>query len=399
MRIRLFLLLLVSFTCAAVAQVWPLTDTERFSTQAVLLDFAGSEYDTPAEKLFENWGISFRGEDGVRTWAVQLCPGPAPCPPGLDILSNQTSGHNLPLVINSDWPLHRIGFTLVPHNGSWNDPRPVSAKTTVTAFDQYGRLLGSIVKEGTRVFAGLEAVGKEKIARVTIDSEEAVEGIDDLILDYTSRPGFTTYLPQLADGGGVRSSVTFLNLSDSLATVRSRVYVGGGPAKLGGFDPDTLFTLPPRSSRTLVTDGVNSELQAGYALVTSDCPLEVQAVYTTRESGDRVREAGVVGVAPSYRNVGTVVKEPESGVDTAIALVASDLFVRFALIDEIGSTVAERDVLISGHLAKFVSEIFPELEGKDFHGAVRISSRQTLAVLVVRTLHGVATSSFPSGRY
>jgi len=405
-------------TCMVFAQVKPFNNPDRFSKEAVLLDihpcYPWLPPLSPAKYLFMKWGVTFDGEKGAVTFvAGPLSSGPPQ--PGRCIISNGISEGvqtELPLVIESDFPLNRIGFILVPHDGGFWGPGPpqegkgvgVPATTTITAFDDSGRVLGSVVEHEVWAFVGLEVAGPEPISRLAIKSDHAIEGIRRLMVEYVSRPQFITHLPQLANGGGLRSSITFLNLSDSTAGGTMRVYDSAGVAlDLGGLGESAQITLAPRASKTLATNG-DGGVTAGYGMVTSDCPLQVQCIYTTEESDETVREAGVVGVSAGCRFIGAVVRESESGLDTAIAVVNPNAAneTQLDLIDaDDGMVVGSKTVQLParGQLAIFISELFPQLVGTDWQGSVRISSSEPVAVIMIRTLHGIATSSFPVGSY
>ncbi len=418
MRITLLLLVVVLSTCMPFAQVKPFGSADRFSKDAVLLNsnrWLPSR--SPAKYLFMKWGVTLDGERGAVTFYVGEWPPLDIGPPHLPhaILSNgipPEGSTTLPLEIESDRPLKRIGFVLIPHDVGLAVPPPIDvgfavpATTTITAFDRSGQVLGTVVEHQAWIFVGLEAVGPEGISRVTIKSDQGIEGIENLIVEYPSRPQFTTYLPQLANGEGFRSSITFLNLSDSTAEGAISVYdPAGAGLDLGGLGETTHFSIPPGASKALMTSATG-QLKTGYAVVTSDCPLQVQALYTTSGSEGTVREAGIVGVTASYGRVGApVVKDPDRSVDTAIAVVNpndENWGVWFDLIDNTdGSLPDSAPVGIPSHgqIAKFIWEVFPQLAGKAWQGSVRIRSSKPVAVMMVRTLDGVATSSFPVASY
>ena len=416
MRITLLLLVVVLATCMAFAQVKPFGSADKFSTDAVLLNsnrWLPSR--VPAKYLFSKWGVTLDGEKGAVTFFASEWPPLDIGPPHLPhaILSNgipPDGTTTLPLEIESDQPLKKIGFIVVPHDAGLPVPpdygHALPATTTITAFDDSGQVLGTVVEHQASIFVGLEAVGPEGISRVTIKSDQGIEGIENLILEFPSPRQFTTYLPQLANGEGLRSSITFLNLSDSTAKGAISVYdPAGAGLDLGGLGETTHFSIPPGASKALTTSGTG-QLKIGYGEVTSDCPLQVQTVYTTSGSEGTVREAGIVGVTASYGRLGApVVKNPDGSVDTAIAVVNpndEDWGVWFDLIDNTdGSLLDSAPVGIPSHgqIAKFIWEVFPQLAGKAWQGSVRMRSTKAVAVMLVRTLHGIATSSFPVASY
>ena len=308
----------------------------------------------------------------------------------------------LPLVIDSEQPLRRIGLTVVAHDGA----EPILATSTVTAFDQYGRLLGSASQEGigTLNFMGLEAIGAEGISRVSIKCDRGVEGIEDLIVDYASPRVFTTYLPQVADGKGLRSSITFLNLSDSTANGVIKFFTQDGEGQdLGGLSQTTPVTIPWRGpgTQTIITSG-GPDLKSGYATVTSDCPLQVQVVFRIKDASGIERNVGVVAAPPLYRNSGAVFKEVASGIDTAIALVnptdeACTARIYLASEEPRFYQVPSLQIPPRARVSKFIAELAPDFEGKDLQGSIEVLCGTPLAMILVRTVNGFATSSSPSG--
>ncbi|HXK62029.1 MAG TPA: hypothetical protein PLP42_19260 [Acidobacteriota bacterium] len=113
-----------------------------------------------------------------------------------------------------------------------------------------------------------------------------------------------------------------------------------------------------------------------------------------------------MGVTPSYRLVGAILKESERQIDTAIAVVNpndTDGIVWVDLIDDqSGSIVASSSITLPprGQKAMFIWELFPELEGQDWHGSVRaVTWTWGCAGTMVRTLGGFATAAVPCASF
>jgi hypothetical protein len=148
-----------------------------------------------------------------------------------------------------------------------------------------------------------------------------------------------------------------------------------------------------------------SGLDAGYACVTSNYPLEFAAVYRVLDpSGAPVSEAGIEGVRPGHRFVGLLQKETAGETNTALALAnVSDEETTAAvtfLLAPATTFRAEVSLPARGHGAWFVDEeeLFPELLGRDVEGTLEIAAEAPIVATILRTIRGVVSASLPLAR-
>ena len=76
-------------------------------------------------------------------------------------------------------------------------------------------------------------------------------------------------------------------------------------------------------------------------------------------------------IAPVSRNA-----EGNFSTGVAVASIGSPVTLRLTLRNEKGEAVAEAslDLRANGHLARFVEQLFPEADTKDFRGTITVSA-------------------------
>ena len=144
--------------------------------------------------------------------------------------------------------------------------------------------------------------------------------------------------------------------------------------------------LDPGESKFLQTDGLGTQM-TGAALVSSDAPIGVSAIFSIFDEQDRFLTETGVGVSSPLKEI-VIPVDVTGSFNTGIALYNnSDKVVTAArrLLDQTGVVVDSASLLslgAKGHLAEFVSNIFP---GSDnFRGSVSIFSSDDLAALTLR---------------
>lgn len=393
----------------ASAQVTKLSSKAVFSAEAVLLNFEGQRDGARADELLSQWGVVFLGSSGSIP-TIRALPSIIG---GADnsVLENTSSGSSasIPLVINFRFPVRRVGMDLF--NGT------ASTQATLTAFDPLGNQLGSVQETGLAevVFLGLETTSMRGIAKVVVSygARPELEQIDNLIFDYLSRPTFETVLAQVGDGvfpgGALQTIIVASNLSNSTAQGELKLFGSDGtPLSLTINEAEGSsfsFTLPPLASRTFVSSGTKSSTTAGYAVIRANVPVEATAIFRILDTQRQpVSEAGVSAAAGKPYQVGVVQKVVAGNFNSGLAAVntgsqAADS--RIELFDESGTRVAVDETLLDlapgGHIARFLTELFPQLENQDFRGTVVITSNRPLALVILRTVNGLVISSLPVG--
>lgn len=202
----------------------------------------------------------------------------------------------------------------------------------------------------------------------------------------------TIYFPHFGNGGGLRSEIVFTNPSSSDNILgKIEFYNDQGERLTIGIDvleinaatasiqtersqntSSVEFSISPLGSITFSTDGV-SALTAGSCIVTSNGQLG--GVIRFSISG-----TGIAGVGTSQSLNGFIipVTRKKSGLNTGIALLNvgnSPVNVALSLNNQSGNQVPNGSAAISnlaplGHVARFISELFPEAETEDFLGTV-----------------------------
>jgi hypothetical protein len=271
-------------------------------------------------------------------------------------------------------------------------------------------------------FIGVKSSNPDGIAKLLISYENAdqAEEIDDLIVEFVDRPRFSTYLAQVADGpvagvGAFQTTVIVSNLSNSTAIGELTFFDSDGePLKvdMNGTSADRFdLLIPAYSSASFTSSGTATPVAVGYAHVTANVPVAGTALFrVVSASGEIVTEAGVGSESGKTEVVGAVQKVAAEQFDSGIAVVnVSDTDTENAqiqLYDQMGQKIDSRAIVdliegstlpTGGHLARFLFQIFPQLQGQDFEGTIRILSNVPLVVVIMRAAEGLVVSSLPVG--
>ncbi|MGH9339698.1 MAG: hypothetical protein ACRD1R_08970 [Acidobacteriota bacterium] len=206
-----------------------LTDDQSFTPEAIRLDFEGQQESAIVSDLFSAWGVTFlESSVAVPKIRIRLIASTSLAPPrATPVLRNESTGDpsanaNHPLVINFRFPLKRVAFSL--DNGN----QAVTAR--ISAFDMFGNLLGLVEQASIAggnfagVFVGLETTAVQGISKVVIDygDSENSEEVDWMLLDFVSRPTFTTFLAQVGDGEFPDGAQAFKRLSPPPIPLKSK---------------------------------------------------------------------------------------------------------------------------------------------------------------------------------
>jgi hypothetical protein len=317
---------------------------------------------------------------------------------------------NVPLIIDLKYPASKVGFDLF--NGDEN------TQVTVTAFDGLGNSLGTVQRSGVddSDFLGVGVGGSVGISKLLLSygNDDKSEEIDELIVEYVDRPGFASYLAQIADGpipgyGTFQTTIIITNVSNSTASGELAFFDSdGAPLELdfGNGKKSTLeLLIPPVSSVTFVSSGTASPVGVGYARIESTVPVDGTAVFRlTLPNGDIASEAGVGSDHGRMDIVGAVEKLVSENFDSGIAVVNtsdSEADADILLYDQNGELMDQNKSLLNlpagTHTSGFLSTIFPSLQTEDFSGTIRVVSDVPLAVVIMRTANGVVISSLPVG--
>ncbi|RPJ60788.1 MAG: hypothetical protein EHM23_09130 [Acidobacteria bacterium] len=400
----LSVLFVILGSLSAMAQVAKLSSPSNFDPDCVKFDFQEYQAGIQVADVVGKWGVNFQGV-ATGNPQIHLIVAPIGGAEPDRVLQNQTApGSNPPLIINFKYPVSKVGF--VASNGS------DSTTVTLTAFDPLGENLGSVSETGlaTEKFIGVRGFSSRGIGKLLVDYGTATEAeqIDDMIIEYVSRPKFTTYLAQVGDAKDLLQTILVIsNLSNSTATGELRLFDSGGTPMLLKLGQETnsvfSFSLLPFSSKSFTTEGASEPVKVGYAEIESDTPVEGTAIFRTTLAG-ALTEAGVGSSVPRPFVVGVAQKTAATGFDTGVAAVnASDQAVdaQVRLYNEAGNLVAtnesDLDLGPHAHKAQFLSQLFSTLANNDFKGTLVITSDKPMALVMIRTLGGIAQSTLPVG--
>lgn len=202
--------------------------------------------------------------------------------------------------------------------------------------------------------------------------------------------------PQVVDGGGSPTQLLLLNPSNSFASkgTVSLYDDNGNPLSLDfgpgiGIQSTLNYSLAPNGMAKFSTTGSGS-LRVGYAVVTpTSGPLPVgSGVFSINGASGLSSQASLLN-APETTAARMFVEGTSSPLsrNTGIAIVNRNnvqALVNFTLQNPDGSTQSQSvNIGPNGHLAQFVTELFPGL-AKDYHGVMTINSNVPVASLILR---------------
>ncbi|HLV00927.1 MAG TPA: hypothetical protein VKZ59_06655 [Acidobacteriota bacterium] len=195
---------------------------------------------------------------------------------------------------------------------------------------------------------------------------------------------FRTYFAQVADGGGVFTDFSLLNLgeSDVYGTLQF-VSPDGSPRTVtveGQSGSQFNLEIPINGSVRITTEGSGQQALPGWAVLETDGPVRGMASYEYRIAGQLATRVSVSGEDPVYRATLTVDNQTQSDTGIAVANVADHpVRVRMTLRDQSGREVATRidprfDPLGVNHqVADFVTAFFPQVNGiHSFKGTLTV---------------------------
>ena len=426
---KALIVLVFSFLVSSVSgQLERLPDTVTFTTEAVMIDFENQKAGAEARTVLESWGIEFLAS-GTTVPRVSLAgrqTGFNFIPPEQTrvILNSGTDGEDpadSSLIINFRFPVQRVGFLF----GNFDD----TMRATLRAFDVAGNLLGTIEQAGLdnsappgEVFLGVGGDPASAIAKITLDYGDSnrAEQIDNLILQYVSRPTFQAYLAQIGDGiippgvlpqgsGALRTTILVTNVSNSTAQGDLRLLESSGAPlglNLDGTVVEMLdLTIPPSTTLSFTSRGDRDPPSSGYAVIQSNVPVEATAIFQILDDdGNVFTEGGVGSTSGQVSQVGAVQRFVQLGVNSGIAVVntsdaASDAtaFLLTSSGEVIQVEEGQLDLLGGQHRAVFLDELFEDLPEGDVAGSLLVASDQPLAIVVLRTIFGLVSSSLPVG--
>ena len=214
------------------------------------------------------------------------------------------------------------------------------------------------------------------------------------------RPSFTHEFAQVGDGGGIRSVFLVLNQNLGEVTVTLEFFKDDGTAltlTINGITASSFeFKAPARGTLKLQTAGSSAPAQAGWARLTANGAVGAQLLFEIVVDGKLVTQAAVEPTGPL--RVFDLFMRAGGGTNSGIALAnirnVSAVNVRLTLRNDQGEEVATKTIQVAsqGHLAQFISELFPEAGEIDgsLHG---VASGPVTAIALQQT--GLVLGTLP----
>ena len=202
-------------------------------------------------------------------------------------------------------------------------------------------------------------------------------------------------IAQVGDGGGFRTVFLIENQNAQAATVTLRFFKDdGSPLSLnvGGGDGVSFTTvIPPGGMKKLSTAGVAAAPQVGWAQLSSTVEVGAEVLFELFSSGRLVAQAAVESPGPV--DLFDLFVDQADGGSTGVALAnlsaVGSVRILFVLRDENGVERASRTISLPalGHVAQFVSELFPASAG--LRGTLHVEASGPVTVVALQQTGGV----------
>ncbi|MFQ5928970.1 MAG: choice-of-anchor V domain-containing protein [Acidobacteriota bacterium] len=209
------------------------------------------------------------------------------------------------------------------------------------------------------------------------------------------------YFAQFADGGGLFSQITLVNLSSTIA-VNGKIEMfddNGNPLLVGLNGPAVTqldFSITAAASAIFKTDGVG-EVQVGSVIVSSDRPLAAVILFV----GSGLGVAGVGSSQALQSFLAPMDMNVQKGILTGIAIMnleSTAQTIQVQLLDLDGNVVTSGTLGAgplpgNGHIARFLNEEDFQFQGSpdlsNFQGTLRVTaSSGQIAATVIRQSPG-----------
>ena len=211
-------------------------------------------------------------------------------------------------------------------------------------------------------------------------------------------PVGSLFFPQMADGGGYRTTIMLLNTSGNTVSGKINFYDDGGlPREVhlttGPSGSRIPYTIPPGGVYVGVTDGSNPVVGAGSVQVIPDAGSSTpigSGLFSLTQNGNLVTESGVPSAAPTTH--ARVYVDTSTSHNTGFAIAAPDttgfhVTLRAYQLDGVnGAGTGPADLLLVslGHAAQFVGQLIAGLPD-GFTGVLDISAPSPFVALTLRS--------------
>lgn len=195
---------------------------------------------------------------------------------------------------------------------------------------------------------------------------------------------------QVGDGGGIRTLIliTTQNSAEAIVQIRLIKPDGSGLQVDLGAETNSSFQvrIPPGGTIQLATAGDSDPPQRSWARVISSEVVGAQVLFEIRAENQLVTQAAVES-SGALRTAVVFVSQDAQGSRSGVAIAnladAGSTRVQLTLKNEAGETVATRSLNLPllGQEAKFISELFDDIETFCGTLCIKVSSRITTVAL------------------
>ncbi|MBZ5534757.1 MAG: S8 family serine peptidase [Acidobacteriia bacterium] len=219
------------------------------------------------------------------------------------------------------------------------------------------------------------------------------------VADLARQPSGKLYFPQLADGGGFKSTVILVNTSSQSETGTIRIFANNGSPlpirQIGdssGAYSGFIYQIAAGGFTALFTDGSPSQVSAGSVQITPDAGTSTPvgaAILSFAPGGILVTETGVPSASPT--NHARIYVDTSNGHNTGLAIAAPDntpVSLTMSAYQNDGTTFVGSgsfSLVGNGHEAKFANEFISGLP-PNFAGVLDISGSAPFVALTLRSL-------------
>jgi len=210
--------------------------------------------------------------------------------------------------------------------------------------------------------------------------------------------------PQVANGGGYRTTVLLVNPLETTAQVKLRFAESGNQPLVLTLDDGTSdstfnFSVPPKGSKVLRSDG-SGGLKVGYAVLEATSPLTGTILFEIKDwSGETLTEAGVMS-SPRVLHFEIPVLYQPGLYDTGLAFL--NLNAESVQLDMVakradGSIFQSRTETLSAyeHLPLFSTQLFSQLSQlNEFEGSIEVTASLPVTAVALK-MTGQVLTTFP----
>jgi sugar lactone lactonase YvrE len=206
------------------------------------------------------------------------------------------------------------------------------------------------------------------------------------------------YFPQMADGGGYKTSINLVNNTGTAQSGTIQFFDDAGSAlsvglTSGASGSSIPYTVPASGSAVYQTNGTSSSVRVGSMKLVpnaSNTTPEGAVVFSSRGGGILLTESGVSAVVPT--TLARLYVDTTNGHNTGIAIsntanTSNVVTVRAYQADgttPVG-TSAQITLPVNGHRSAFAGELISGLPA-GFTGVLELSSSSSFAALTLRSL-------------